>query len=64
MIRKPSDHTPLRQRLDQICEGLQEGIRREIERRKRLGIPYYIAKNGEVVCITPKPHSGEPELPA
>jgi hypothetical protein len=45
----------LRQRLDQIAEGLQEGIRREVARLRRLGLPVYVAENGHVV-ERPEPH--------
>ncbi|MCP3905995.1 MAG: hypothetical protein GY715_20415 [Planctomycetes bacterium] len=38
-----------RRRLDEIERGLREGIRREVERRRRLGLPVYVAENGRVV---------------
>lgn len=39
----------LKQRLEAIAEGLKEGIRREIARREKLGLPIYVADNGTVV---------------
>lgn len=39
----------LKRRLDQIEEGLREGIRREVARLRRLGLPVYVAENGRVV---------------
>ena len=36
-----------------LCHGLPEGVRREIERRERDGIPYYIARNGVVEVVMP-----------
>lgn len=36
-----------------LRQGLPEGVRREIERRKRVGIPYYIARNGAVEVVMP-----------
>ena len=39
----------LKRRLEAIAEGLKEGIRREIARREKLGLPIYVADNGTVV---------------
>ncbi|MFH1108148.1 MAG: hypothetical protein V1790_02975 [Planctomycetota bacterium] len=39
----------LQQRLEAICRGLKEGIRREVARRRKLGLPIYVAENGTVV---------------
>lgn len=39
--------------LARIREGLPEGVAREIERRKREGIPYYISRNGVVEIVMP-----------
>ena len=39
--------------LARIRDGLPEGVRREIERRDREGIPYYIARNGVVEVVMP-----------
>lgn len=52
--RPPAGSSPpnaefLRQRLTTIVDGLREGIRREIARRERLGLPIYVAENGTVV---------------
>jgi hypothetical protein len=39
----------LQQRLEDICRGLKEGIRREVARLRKLGLPIYVAENGTVV---------------
>lgn len=39
----------LRQQLGEIEEGLREGIRREVARLRRLGLPVYVEENGRVV---------------
>lgn len=39
----------LEQRLGEIAEGLREGVRREVARLRRLGLPVYVAENGHVV---------------
>lgn len=39
----------LERRLDDICAGLIEGVRREVERLERLGVPLCVADNGRVV---------------
>ena len=39
----------LKRRLEAIAEGLKEGIRREIARREKFGLPIYVADNGTVV---------------
>ncbi len=57
MIRKEVDPRFIEQRLEDICKGLQEGIRREIERKMKLGIPYCVEENGKVVIIDPKRHT-------
>ena len=36
-----------------LHKGIPEGVRLEIERRKREGIPYYIARNGVVEIVMP-----------
>ena len=50
----------LQHRLEAICEGLKEGIRREVARLRRLGLPIYVAENGTVVNrqTSQKPHWG------
>jgi hypothetical protein len=49
MNRSQADAEFLQQRLEAICRGLKEGIRREVARRRRLGLPIYVAENGTVV---------------
>ena len=43
------DHDFLEKRLDAICEGLKEGVRREVARLRKLGLPIYVSENGKVV---------------
>ena len=49
MDRSEPDAEFLQQRLEDICRGLKEGIRREVARRRKLGLPIYVAENGTVV---------------
>lgn len=49
MDRSQADVEFLQQRLEDICRGLKEGIRREVARRRNLGLPIYVAENGIVV---------------
>ena len=44
-----SDREFLRRRLDAICEGLKEGVRREVARLRREGLPVYVVEDGNVV---------------
>ena len=37
--------------LDRIREGIVEGIGEEIERRRRLHIPFYVSINGRVQLV-------------
>lgn len=41
----------LDKRLDDICEGFAEAIDREVERRRREGLPIYVGQNGKVVDL-------------
>ncbi len=41
----------LDKRMDDICEGFKEAIDREVERRRREGLPIYVAENGKVVDL-------------
>lgn len=45
----------LRKRLDDISEGLKEGIRREIKHLEEQGLPIYVAENGKVVDLQKAP---------
>ena len=49
MVSSEPDAEFLQHRLEAICEGLKEGIRREVARRWKLGLPIYVADNGTVV---------------
>ena len=49
MDRSEADTEFLKQRLEAISHGLLEGIRREVARRRKLGLPLYVAENGTVV---------------
>ena len=39
----------LERRLEEIEAGLREGVRREVARLRRLGLPVYVAENGRIV---------------
>ena len=41
----------LDKRLDDICEGFAEAIDREVERRRREGLPIYVSEDGKVVDL-------------
>ena len=41
----------LDKRMDDICEGFVEAIDREVERRRREGLPIYVEENGKVVDL-------------
>ncbi len=47
--RSEPDAEFLKQRLDVITEGLKEGIRREVARLRKLGLPIHVAENGRIV---------------
>ncbi|MEK6674228.1 MAG: hypothetical protein AABZ47_01080 [Planctomycetota bacterium] len=51
MQRSTYDKNDVEQLLARIREGLVEGIRQEVERRRRLGIPLYIDRDGQVVAV-------------
>jgi hypothetical protein len=63
--RSQTDAEFLQQRLEAISEGLKEGIRREVARRRKLGLPIYVAENGTVVNrqTSDKPHTATPPGP-
>ncbi len=41
----------LDRRLDDICQGFSQAIDREVERRRREGLPIYVAQNGKVIDL-------------
>lgn len=41
----------LDQQMDEICEGLIEGINREVERLRREGFPTYVEENGKIIDL-------------
>ena len=41
----------LDKRLDDICIGFTEAIDREVERRRREGLPIYVAEDGKVIDL-------------
>lgn len=49
MDRKNIDQKFLEERLEAISKGLKEGVRREVERLTKLGLPIFVAENGRVV---------------
>ena len=60
MQRSDIDPEFLKKRLEQIAEGLQEGIRREVERLKRLGLPIYVEQHGKIIDLQKNPRK-QPE---
>lgn len=54
MSRDESQSEPMQQRLEAIREGLKEGVRREVERLEKLGLPIYVGENGKTVVIEPR----------
>lgn len=55
MTPRDVDPAHLDERLDAICDGLREGIRREVQRLRRLGLPVFVAHNGKVVSDVADP---------
>ena len=55
MPPKKFDQKFLEERLDAISAGLKEGIRREVERLTKLGLPIYVDDNGRIVDIQKNP---------
>ena len=47
------DATFLKKRLEDISEGLKEGVRREVERLREEGAPVYVAQDGKVIALPP-----------
>ena len=45
----------MRERLEFICEGLGEGVRREVAELRALGLPVYVADGDDVVEAPAKP---------
>ena len=65
MNRSQTDTEFLQQRLEAISEGIKEGIRREVARLRKLGLPIYVAENGTVVNrqTSDKPHAATSPSP-
>ena len=65
MDRSQPDAVFLQQRLEAITEGIKEGIRREVARLRKLGLPIYVAENGTVVNrqTSDKPRAATPPDP-
>ncbi len=55
MQNKTIDRDFIEELLSKIREGLVEGVRQEVERRQRLGLPLFIARNGGVEAVPPGP---------
>ena len=45
----------LEERLDAICEGMKEGVRREVQRLREAGLPVYVERDGKVLALPPAP---------
>ena len=60
MVRPKVDPEFLERRLDQIAEGLREGIRREVERLRKAGLPIYVAEDGKIVDLNAPHHDQTP----
>lgn len=41
----------LEQRLDAFCDGFRKAIDREVERRRKAGLPIYVADNGRGIDL-------------
>ncbi len=54
MSRDGSQSEPVQRRLEAIREGLKEGVRREVERLEKLGLPRCVVENGKIVVIEPR----------
>ncbi len=54
MSRDGSQGETIQRRLKAIREGLKEGVRREVERLEKLGLPIYVAENAKIVVIEPR----------
>ena len=55
------DQALLQRRLDQISDGLKEGVRREVQRLRRLGLPIYVGSNGKVIALQPDRRPESPQ---
>lgn len=55
MERDEATRRFLQERLELICEGLGEGVRREVARLRALGLPVYVADGDDVVEAPAKP---------
>lgn len=54
----------LKQRRATIVAGLKEGVRREVKRLRKLGLPLYVAQNGSVVALPPEGTASTDENPS
>lgn len=53
-----NDHDEfLKRRVEQMAAGMQEAIRREVRRRRELGLPIHVVKDGRVIAL-PATESG------
>lgn len=55
MTDRNIDPAFLEKRLDEICEGVQEGVRREVKRLREKGLPVYVARGDEVIVLPAAP---------
>ena len=55
MRKRALDSSFLQERLDQTNNDLKDGVRREVQRLRRLGLPIYLGNNGNVVAMPPNP---------
>ncbi len=51
MCRNEAQGESMQRRLEAIRDGLKEGVRREVERLEKLGLPIWVVENGKIVVI-------------
>jgi len=56
-----SEEALLDRQMDEICQGLIEGVDREVEALHREGLPIYVAENGQIVDLQTTPFENAKE---
>jgi len=59
--RSQLEEDALDKRMQDICEGLVEGIKREVETLRREGFPIYVAENGRIIDLQKVDQSNDHE---